>query len=103
MSAMIILKNQIKLKGGILFEKGEAVEISHVTVNPMICEIKARGISHRVHYSRLFTGPGRNLICAWIARNACKSVLGEDCQPGGMDRAGFPCWSLVYGMQTVRV
>jgi hypothetical protein len=100
--AMVTLRHAVRVQGGVLFPKGEAVQVKPVPGSAIVCEIFARGMTKRVHYVRVFQGPTRNLICAWIARNVCKSVIGEAVQPGGFDRSGFPCWSLVYQMQLSR-
>jgi hypothetical protein len=102
MSALVTLRHSIRVKGGILFPKGEPVEVTPFPGNAMLCEIQAHGMRKRVHYVRVFQGPSRGVIATWVTRNICKSVLGEACQPGGFDRSGFPCWSLVYGMQSLR-
>ena len=97
---LITLKKAVKSHptGGILFRPGELVELTPVKGCAAVGELRARSIIKRVHYNRLFNPPSRNLVCAWIVRNACRSVAGEHVSPGGYDRNGFPCWSLVYGM-----
>ena len=96
---MILLPKPVRVKGATFFPKGTPVDIEPLASSPMICEIRAKGMTHRVHYLRLFSGPTRGLICAWITRDCCKSVMGEHVKPGGFDLNGFPCWSKVYGMQ----
>ena len=98
-SVMIRLVRSVKLKNGVLYPKEYPVNVSAVQGCPMICELEVKGFIQRVHYTRIFSGPSRNLVCAWIVKGFAKSVIGEVCQPGGYDRHGFPCWSKVYGMQ----
>ena len=99
---MINLAESVRLLGGVLFKKGEAVYIKPIPGQAKTCKVETRGIVRSVAYVRVFKGPGRNLVCAWLSRGYCRSVTGNPCQPGGHDLEGWPCWSLVYGMQQMR-
>lgn len=93
------LFKDIKLRSGVILQKGLKVDVEPITGHNDICRITTNNESYRLFYTSVFKAPSIRTMNNWVMDiGNVTTPAGKITDPDGYDSEGYPSWLLVLGL-----